>query len=85
MCKIERIFLARSRIKLGIFISFLPNKLGNNNRIAGQNLTNIKNFLIIFDQPFIAQLNLPNMKKKTVKTLQLLGNKSPTRFNKYCW
>ena len=42
-------------------------------------------FLIIFDQPFIAQLILPNMKKKTVKIIQLLGNKFPTRFNKYCW
>ena len=44
-----------------------------------------KIFLIIFDQPFIAQLNLPNMKEKTVKIIQLLGNKFPTRFNKYCW
>ena len=28
-------------VKLWIFISFLPNKLGNNDRIAGQNLPNI--------------------------------------------
>ena len=33
--------LARTRIKLWIFISFLPNKLGNNDRIAGQDLPNI--------------------------------------------
>ena len=30
-----------------------------------------KIFLIIFDQPFIAQLILPNMKEKTVKIIQL--------------
>ena len=35
-----------------------------------------KIFLIIFDQPFIAQLILPNMKEKTVKIIQLLGNSS---------
>ena len=35
------IYLARTRIKLWIFISFLPNKLGNNDRIAGQDLPNI--------------------------------------------
>ena len=29
--------------------------------------------LIIFDQPFIAQLILPNMKEKTVKITQLPG------------
>ena len=59
-----------------------PTKLGNNDRIAGQNLpnNNIKIFLIIFDQPFIAQLILPNM-NKTAKIIQLLGNKFPTRFN----
>ena len=45
----------------------------------------VKIFLIIFDQPFIAQLILPNMKEKTVKIIQLLGNKFPTRFNMYCW
>ena len=44
-----------------------------------------KNVLVIFDQPPIAQLILPNMKEKTVKIIQLLGNKFPNRFNKYCW
>ena len=44
-----------------------------------------KIFLIIFDQTFIAELILPSMKEKTVKIIQLLGNKFPTRFNKYCW
>ena len=32
-----------------------------------------KIFLIIFDQHFIAQILLPNMKEKTVKIIQLLG------------
>ena len=36
-----RISLTRTWIKLWIFITFLPNKLGNNDRIAGRNLPNI--------------------------------------------
>ena len=33
--------LARTWIKLWIFITFLPNKLGNNDQIVGQTLPNI--------------------------------------------
>ena len=36
-----RISLARTRIRLWLFIIYLPNKLGNNDRIAEQNLPNI--------------------------------------------
>ena len=39
-----------------------------------------KNVLIIFDQPFIAQLILPNMKEEIVKIIPLLGNKFPTQW-----
>ena len=83
--KLNVSFLHGPELSCEYSLVFLLPKLGNSDRIAGQNLPNIKIFLIIFDQPFIAQLILPNMKKKTVKIIQLLGNKFPARFNKYCW
>ena len=63
--KLNVSFLHGPEYKLWIFISFLPHKLGNNIRIAGQNLPNINIFLIIFDQAFIGQIILSNIKKKT--------------------